>query len=330
MSGMEIGKVPERVLKRAVLAQLHGRRDEVLLGAGVGEDCAALRIAGDEAFVLSADPVTVALSDIGRLGVHAALNDLASSGAEPVGVLLTLLLPEGSSETELREVIRQAESACEGAGAQVLGGHAEVTGAVCRPLLTVCGVGKAKAGKLIPTGGARPGDDIIATKWAGLEGTSILAKEKEQELLTRYPAFLVGEAKRFDRYLSVIPEGRIAAESGAHAMHDAAEGGIFGALWEMAASSKVGLEIDLKKIPIRQETVEVCEFFGLNPYGLVSGGCMLVAARDGNGLLRELGQAGIPAAVIGKAREGNDRVLWNGDEKRFLEPPKPDEIHKVI
>ena len=112
-------------------------------------------------------------------------------------------------------------------------------------------------------------------------------------------------------------------------MHDVTEGGIFGALWELAEASGIGLEIDLKKIPVRQETIEICEFFGLNPYELISSGCMLMAASDGNLLVRELEKEGIPAVVIGKAMEGNDRVLINEEERRFLEPPKADELYKV-
>lgn len=199
-----------------------------------------------------------------------------------------------------------------------------------QPLINVCGVGKAKAGKLVSTAGAAPGDDILATKWIALEGTSIIAKEKEDELLRRYPLDLVRAAQRFDEYLSVLPEATVAVRSGVSAMHDVTEGGIFGALWEMAESSGVGLEIDLKKIPVKQETIEVCEMYGINPYELISSGCMLMASPDGNTLIRELGKAGIHAAVIGKATAGNDRVLFNEDEKRYLEPPKVDELYKVV
>lgn len=113
-------------------------------------------------------------------------------------------------------------------------------------------------------------------------------------------------------------------------MHDVTEGGIFGALWELAESSGIGLEIDWKKIPVKQETIEVCEFFGINPYELISSGCMLMAAPDGNALTRELEKEGIHAVIIGKATEGNDRVLLNEEEKRFLEPPKTDELYKVV
>lgn len=327
---MKVGKVPESILKRSVLRQIHTRRAEVRMGAGVGEDCAAVKLAGDEVFVVSTDPITGTAEDIGRLSMHITMNDLASSGAEPIGVLLTILLPEGSEEADLKKIMGQVEDVCAECHVQIMGGHTEVTRAVCQPLINVCGVGKAKEGKLVSTSGARPGDDILATKWIGLEGTSILAKEKAQELLGRYPDWFVERAQRLDQYLSVLPEAEAAVKAGVSAMHDVTEGGIFGALWEMAESSGVGLEIDWKKIPVKQETIEVCEFFQINPYGLISSGCMLMAAPDGNRVAWELERKGIHAAVIGKATEGNDRVLWNGEEKRFLEPPKADELYKVL
>ena len=158
----------------------------------------------------------------------------------------------------------------------------------------------------------------------------ILAKERERELRGRYATTFIDRSKDLDAYISVLSEAAVAARSGVSAMHDITEGGIFGALWEMAEASGVGLEIDLKKIPVRQETIEICEFFGLNPYELISGGSMLMAAEDGNQLVHELEKAGIPAAVIGKAMTGNDRVLRNEEERRFLEPPKPDELYRVI
>lgn len=327
---MKVGKVPEAVLKRSVLKQIRTNRPEVLLGASVGEDCAAVALQEDEMFVLSTDPITGTVKDIGNLAIQITLNDLASAGAEPIGVMLTFLLPEKLSEAKLRGMMEQAEAAAHAANVQIMGGHTEVTRVVNQPVISVVGVGKAKKGRLISTAGARPGMDVIVTKWVGLEGTSIIAKEKEEELLKRYPQALVDTAKGFDAYLSVLPEAAVAVESGVSAMHDVTEGGIFGALWEMAESAGVGLEIDLKKIPIRQETVEVCEFFDINPYELISSGSMLMAAADGNGLVRALEAANIPAVCVGKVTEGNDRVLLSGEERRFLEPPKADELYKVV
>ena len=327
---MKIGKVPEAVLKRSVLNQIHTRRKEVLLGASVGEDCAAVAVAEDEMLVMSTDPVTGTVQDIGDLAIQITINDLASAGAEPVGVMLTVLLPERVSEQKMRHMIGQAEAACAKFHVQIMGGHTEVTKAVNQPLISVVGVGKAKKGKLVSTAGARPGMDILVTKWIGIEGTAILAKEKEAELSGTFPQAFVEQAKAFDQMLSVLPEALLAVRHQVAAMHDVTEGGIFGALWEMAEASGVGLEIDLKKIPIRQETVEICEYFDLNPYELISSGCMLMAAADGNTIVRELEKSGIHAAVVGKAVKGKDRVLYAAEEKRFLEPPKSDELYKVL
>lgn len=327
---LKVGKVPENVLKRSVFKQIHTKREEVVLGAGVGEDCAALQLKEDEIFVLSTDPITGTVQDIGNLAIHITINDLASSGAEPIGVMLTILLPVGSEESELKSMMRQIEESCAKARVQIMGGHTEVTKAVNQPVISVCGVGKAKKGKLVSTGGVKPGDDIVITKWIGLEGTSIIAKEKEIELKQRYPQDLIDVAKDFDKYLTVLPEARVAVACGVNAMHDVTEGGIFGALWEFAESSGVGLEIHLKKIPVKQETIEVCEFFGINPYELISSGSMLMASQDGNRLVWELEKAGIYAVVVGKATDGNDRVLINEDECRFLEPPKTDELYKIV
>ena len=327
---MKVGKIPENVLKRSVLKQIKTTREEVLIGAGVGEDCAILALAEDEVFVVSTDPITGATEDIGRLAVHVTANDLASSGAEPVALFVSALLPESTEEPQIREMVCQMEETCAAMHIQIAGGHTEITGAVNRPILTVTGVGKAKRDRVITTRGARPGQSVVMSKWAGLEGTSILAKEHEKELLSKYPSYIIDEAKAFDRFLSIVPEAATAVKSGVTAMHDVTEGGIFGALWEIAESTGVGLEIDLKKIPIRQETIEICEFFELNPYELISSGSLLMVTDDGLELVRNLEKEGIPAAVIGWIREGNDRIVINDDEKRFLEPPKSDELYKAI
>ena len=326
---MKIGKVSETVLKRSIFKQIHTKRDEVLLGAGVGEDCAAVKLSPGEIFVISTDPITGTVKDVGMLAIQITANDLASSGAEPVGVMLTVLLPEEIEEEDIREMMRQVEEACAHFHIQVMGGHTEVTRAVTQPVISVTGVGKVREDRLVSTAGAKPGQDILVTKWIGIEGTSIIAKEKEKVLLERFSQAFVDTAKGFDQYLSVLPDSRIAVEHGVSAMHDVTEGGIYGALWEVAEASGIGLEIDLKAIPIRQETIEICEYFELNPYYLISSGCMLMAADQGHDLVRKLEAAGIPAAVIGKATDGKARRIWNGGEESYLERPKTDELYKI-
>lgn len=325
---MEIGKIPENILKRSVFKKLKVKRPEVLVHSGIGEDCSALT-AGSDVIVLSTDPITGTAKDIGRLAFHITANDIASSGAELIGMLLTIIFPPGSTEDELKKIMEDVTALAEQYKVEILGGHTEVSSAVNQTLVSVTGVGKIARDRMIQTGGLRPGQDLVVTKWIGLEGTSILAKEKEEILRERLPREIWETARDFDQYLSVVPDAETAMEVGVTAMHDVTEGGIFGALWEMAAASGVGLEIDLGKIPIRQETIEVCEIFDINPYMLISSGSMLIGTDHGSRLVEELKKAGIHSAVVGYATMGNDRVIVNGEERRFLEPPKTDELFRA-
>lgn len=171
---MKVGKVSETILKRSIFKQIHTKRDEVLLGAGVGEDCAAMKLAPGEIFVISTDPITGTVKDIGTLAIQITANDLASSGAEPVGVMLTVLLPEEIEEADIKQMMGEVEAACARFHIQVMGGHTEVTRAVNQPIISVTGVGKVQEGQLVSTAGAKPGQDILVTKWIGVEGTSII------------------------------------------------------------------------------------------------------------------------------------------------------------
>lgn len=327
---MKIGKISEAVLKRSVLKQIGHRREEVLVGPSVGEDCSVLAIEPDEVIVLSSDPITGAVKDIGTLAVNITANDIASNGAEVIGLMLTILLPEGTLEEELKVIMSDIETVCKQLNLEVIGGHTEVTKAVNQPIVTVTGVGKMKRNYMIKTAGATPGQEIVMTKWAGLEGTAIIASEKEEELKAKYPSSFIENAKQFIQYLSVIPEAMVARAVGVTSMHDVTEGGIFGALWEIGAASNVGLEVYLNKILLKQETVEICEFYDLNPYMLISSGCMLIVTDSANRLVESLNKEGIAAAVIGRITHGNDRIIMNEDERRYLEPPKSDELYKVM
>ncbi|MGI6094514.1 MAG: AIR synthase family protein [Lachnospiraceae bacterium] len=328
---MKIGKLPEPVLIRSVLKQLKHRREEVISGPAVGQDCAMMEVGPDEVIVLSSDPITGTVKDIGRHSVHITANDLAASGAEPIGIMITVMIPERVREKQLKDMMADVESACKELHIEVMGGHTEVTNVVNQPLLSITGVGKVKKTEILKTNQVKPGQDIVITKWIGLEGTTIIAKEKEEKLRETLPADFVVEARSFDQYLSVVEDAQIAkaADAGVTAMHDITEGGVFGALWEMGSGADVGMDIDLKKIPIRQETVEVCEVFDLNPYILMSSGSMLIAADNGEKLVRALKEAGIHAAVVGKATEGNDRILRNGEEIRYMDKPQSDELYKI-
>ncbi len=327
---MKIGKLPESVLIRSVLKQVHHRREDVLAGPSVGVDCAAVAAGENEVFVFSSDPITGTVKDLGSHCIHITANDLAASGAEPVGVMLTFLFPESLEEQELRAIMQDADRTCAEMGMEILGGHTEITACVNAPLISVTGVGKISRDAFLNPADIRPDQDVVVTKWIAIEGTTILAKEREEELLQRFSPEFVQEARDFDRFLSVVKDAQVAVKSGVVAMHDITEGGVFGALWEIASAGNVGLEIDLKAIPIRQESVEICEFFDVNPYELMSSGSMLIVTENGEKLVSELRKAGIHSAIVGRTTDSNDRILRNGDEVRYLDKPHTDELYRAL
>lgn len=328
---MKNGKVSQTVLKRSVLKQIHNENPRVILGPGADAACFSAGSSEEEGWIVSAtETVGVGSSDLAARTVCAAVNNVAACGAEPVGAELSLCVPTLWSESQIRELMRDVDQACGQENVQILGGHTQASRRVNDAVLTVTALGYIpKEGRLLSSSDVRPGMDILLTKWIALEGTAMLAKEKAELLRTRFAQPFIDRAARYSSLHSIQKEAAIARQAGAAALHDVEEGGIFGALWELAEASGVGLEIDLKKIPIRQETVEITEVFDVNPYKLLSGGCLLIAAEDGIAVKRELEKEGIPAKLIGVATDGNDRVLLHDGERRFLETVQTDEIYKV-
>ena len=342
---MKTGKISESILKRSVLKYCKTKREEVVKGAAPGVDCAFFtypdrqgRDAGsqlsdcqDKVFCAATQTVSLPVIRAGCYAVYAAVNAVAAGGGIPFAMQMGLTLPEGTEESELKRIMQLTEEAAGICKVQIAGGHTEVTGAVKYPVISVTAFGyRLETAERVSRGLPAAGQAVVMTKWMGLEGTAILAQEKEAELLERYPFSITTAAKGFEKYLPILPEAATALKSGATAMHDMRNGGVFGGLYELAGRLGVGLSIDLKKIPVKQETIEICEFFDLNPYGLLSGGSLLIVAEDGDGMVKALQEAGIPAAVIGITTDNNDKVLHNGEEIRFLEPARPDEIGKVI
>ncbi len=261
--------------------------------------------------------------------IQKCANNIAVSGAQPVAFMLTLLLPENTEEYDIKALLSEAEQKGRELSMMLMGGQTRISGQVMSPHAVAAGYGKIRAERNHTVKVAAPGQDLVISKWIGLQGTAVLAKRNREKLLERIPCYLVEEAAGFDRYLSIIPEAAAAVKSGVCAMHDASEGGIFAALWELAEGAGVGLNIDMRKLPIRQETVEVCECCNVNPYELLSGGCLLMTTDDGLGLVEALAAEHIPAVIVGRVTEGRGRILRNGDEIRYLDRPKQDQLYKI-
>lgn len=325
---MEIGKLPNEVLKSLVLNKLQNKRKEILVRPSIGEDCSAVDF-DREICIISTDPITGTENRIGTIGVNVALNDIASSGAEPVGLLVTLLIPAGASLQDLENIIDQLAEEAAKANVDIIGGHTEVTDAVNRFVLSITSIGKSINRNVIKTSGAKPGDDLVLTKYAGLEGTSILAYDHENELTDRFGKDIVETAKNLINQISVVKEGLIAAKSGAHAMHDVTEGGVLGAVWEMCNASGCGAVVYREKIPVLDETRLICDYFKIDPLRLISSGCMLIACDNGPELAGRLSENGIKAVIIGKMTGNKDVLLSDETGNVIISPPGADELYKA-
>lgn len=323
---MKNGKISDSVLKRSVLKKCRTKHSEVLQGAGVGNDSAVFNLHQKKIVSAAVHPEVLENKKMIGYTLEHAVNNLACSGCLPAAVLLAVLLPQDAQEQDLKEIMDEAEDTCKNLGIQIAGGHTQVTDAVRSPVLSVTAIGSGSRDWAAEEEYA--GKELIMTGFAGLEGTVLITEARGDELCRRFPIDFVERAKSYAHRISIVKEALIAHENGAVLLHDVSQGGIFGALWELCEKAGCGMEINLRLIPIKQETIEVCEYFGLNPYCLKSGGALLIAAESGEGLAAELARQGIPACVIGRLTDSNDRILRNGEEKRFLDKPAQDEYFR--
>lgn len=323
---MRPGKFSESVLKRSVLKQIKTKRDEVIRGAEVGEDCAFFSFDKKEGTLVTTAPIIVEEFEDIVLGLTAIVNNIAAAGGEPTGIVVSSILPDKILESVVQRLSGEIERACHKLNLQIAGGNTMITKAVDKPVLNVTVIGKKDISRHEKFHEYIAGQDILLTKWAGLAGTAILAKKEQKKLEERLPFYIVENGIFMEKEISVLLESRIAMEVGISGMHDVSRGGIFSALWELAEKGNVGIEVDLKKIPVRQETIEICEVLGVNPYELYGAGAMLIVSDKGNQLLHELEKQQIPAAIIGKITDGNGKVILNGEETRYLDRPKNDSL----
>ena len=276
---------------------------------------------------MSADPVTLKVSGIGELAVYAAVNALSAEKILPESFRPVILLPEGTQEERLREIMDGICKVCRAENLVIEGGHTEVTAAVTRPVVIGTCTGTAmERGKGNITS---PGAGIVMTKWAGMEAGCILAGEKE-ELRDVFPETILMRLRKLGEYLSVRPEAQICAREGADCLVDLSEGGIYAALWRLSVKTRRGLRVDMASIPLLQETIELANYYDIDPYKMRSAGSLLAVTADADALVEALEGSGIPAVKIGELTEDHDKTLINDDEVRYLDLPQTDELHRIL
>lgn len=324
---MEIGKLNWDDLKLIIDNNKGSVRSDVIVSGGVGEDCSVISY-GDYDCVVSTDPITAAQKGIGKLAVNINCNDIASAGVETVGILVTIMAPPSAKMDEIKDIMADISDECKKFNIQILGGHTEVTDAVNRIIVSCTAIGKGEKNRTVFTSGAEAGDDIIVTKTLGMEGTYIAINERFDKLKSILSNEEVVEGKAYGEKLSVIKEGKIAGKFGAHSMHDITEGGLLGALWEVAKASKVGFKVYMDKLPVSDVTRKVTKVFNIEVLRFISSGSMLICCKDGERLLKKLHESDVDAFIIGSITSEKGILVDNGTEEEVA-PPECDELFKI-
>lgn len=331
---LPVGKLPHELLEKIIRsAPTSGSR--VLLGPGVGMDCAVLEF-GDTCLVLKTEPITFASGEIGWYAVQIAANDIATTGALPKWAMFTVLLPSEATTSESATLLAdQLYAACREADITVIGGHTEVTHDLNRPLIVTTLLGEIACDQLITPSGAQPGDVILLTKGVPIEATALLAREFPDRLRQTLSPEEIETARNFlfDPGISVVQDAQLAVKAGGvTAMHDPTEGGVATALWEMAQACQKTFLVDPARIPILPLSARICQTFDMDPLGAIASGALLLTVKpeSKNDIIAALAGAGTPAAEIGAVVSGVPQVLMPHQGKVHNLPRfDRDEIGKV-
>ncbi|MCW4044686.1 MAG: AIR synthase family protein [Candidatus Bathyarchaeota archaeon] len=328
------GKIPIDLLKTVVFKNLGVERPEVTVGPAAGVDGAVLEV-GDKSVIVSMDPITGAVEHIGWLAVNVNANDVATFGVAPAFLFSCIMLPEKADSATVEAICTQMDAAAKSLGIAIVGGHCESTPSLANPIVVGCIMGTTEKGNYVTASGAEAGDKLILTKSAGIEGTAILASDREVALKEALNPSALQKAKDFYQQISVVKDALTAYETGGvHAMHDPTEGGVAGGIHEIADASNVGANIYEAAIPVQPETARICSHFRIDPLQLISSGALLIAAepQGAEKIITNLTQQHINASIIGEFTENpNQRVIIrkNG-AARTLPRPASDHLWKAL
>ena len=317
------GKIPIDILKDVVFKNLGAQRSEVVLGPSAGIDGAILDV-GTKNAIVSMDPITGAVERIGWEAININANDVATFGVEPAFFFSCIMLPENADSKTVETISTQMHNAAKELGIAIVGGHCESTRGLANPIVVGCSMGLTDKGKYVTAAGAKAGDKIILTKSAGIEGTAILATDREEQLKKVFSQTLLEGAKHFYNQISVVKDALTAYRTGGvHAMHDPTEGGILNGIHEMADAAELGARVFEEKITIEPETAKICRFYEIDPLQLISSGALLIAAEPqaSDKIISNLAQEHIYADVIGEFNQNtNKRILMHPDESAEMLP----------
>lgn len=329
--GLVEGKVPHALL-RGLLSRITKPGKEVIIGPAVGEDAFAVGV-GRTVLVGTADPITFTPEHVGYYAVNVNANDVATMGAVPRWFLAAVLVPPRFGTAALRGIFDEIDSTCVALGIRLLGGHTEVTSGVTRPIVVGAMLGTVSGKRLVNPKRARQGDVLLLTKQLAIEGTSIIARARKSEVEHILGKRRAARARNllFKPGMSIVREALSAVDTApVHAMHDPTEGGLLWGLREISLATGLGVEVDLEKVPIYEETRAICRHFKMTPLGLIASGSLLIAvpAKQAARVGGAIGRIGLQSTEIGRLTGAGLRLMKHGKAVAFPSL-KADEITKV-
>ncbi len=302
-----VGKLPHELLVAKVFRRIGVRDPDVIVGPGVAIDAAIIRV-GSEYLVVHTDPITEAIERAGWLAIHVASNDVAVSGAKPRWASVAILLPPGKASL-LDIIVEDIDKAARELGIMVVGGHTEEAPGATKPVIAATVMGVTK--RPLSISNVREGLEVIVAKYVGAEGTAIIASDFANLLREKgVDEKTLETAREFFNHISVVKEALAIADI-VEAMHDPTEGGLLGALYEVAFATNTVIELWVDKVPVHDITRRVCSLLGIEPLKLISSGALLAFVKSNivDEVLARLRKIGVPAAHVGRiVGKGKGRV----------------------
>jgi hydrogenase expression/formation protein HypE len=293
---------------------------EIRVTPGVGCDAGGLMI-GNQLVAVTMDPITFSTHNLGTYSVCVNINDIACLGCRPRWYSATLLLPQNTTEKAIRDIWQELGEQLRQYDLISIGGHTEVTTAVNQPVLIGHMIGQAIGDRLLNPADAAAGDQILLWQGVAIEGTALLAHEREQDLKKYFSDEKLAAMQNLirDPGICVWPlVEKLMPDNNIIALHDPTEGGIATALHELADAAQCGLHINVEAIPVLPETAELAALLQFDPLGLLASGSLLIVCRTDavQAILQKFPNE--PLCHIGELTAKNDRVLPRYDTDEIV------------
>ncbi len=327
----KLGKIEHHLFEQLIRHQCGHPRNEVKVGAGFGVDVAVIELPGKMAMALTSDPLSLipslGLAESAWLSVHLMVNDMATTGFAPQYGQFVLNLPAGFSKDDFNTYWNHIHNFCKQVGIAITGGH---TGFIEGQNSTIAGGGTlitvAPADKILVSSYAQAGDSILVTKQCALSSAAILAMSFPETVRQKAGAEIYMTACDAFYHTSSLKDALLAVGkdhiyNDVTAMHDVTEGGVLGAIYELATASGKGAVIHNEKLPIAPVQQQVCEIFGLDPRYSIGAGAMIITCKKGSeqAIIGRLAAENIPCVEVGIVTEAAEGVqlLENGAAQPF-------------